>query len=1010
MMPLEFRLLGPLEVLCRGVAVPIGASRQRVLLASLLTDANRTIPAGELYRRLWDADLPADARTTLQTYVSRLRRALAPAGAAGLVVTRPGGYLIEVDGEALDITRFRRMVADARTVREKQDPERASNLLGEALALWRGDALADIASDVLHRAAVPALTEERLDAIEMRVEADLCLGRHRDLIPELSDLAARYPLRERFWAQRMLALYRSGRPSEALACYRALAAHLADELGTDPTRALHDLHQAILTSDPALMAPPAAGPRIAEPGRRVPLQDWVPAPRQAPTGPAEERVAHADRERGGSHQQNPAHDPRPATAGPGQPECGPADGGHSGPEHAEPRQLPAGMAGFTGRADELKALSELAGEAAGGTGTVVISAISGMAGIGKTALALHWAHQMAGRFPGGQLYANLRGFDPSGAPATPAEVIRAFLPGLGVLPERIPAGQEAQAGLYRTMLAGRQVMIVLDNARDAAQVRPLLPGSPGCMVVVTSRRPLTPLAAGHGARLVSLGLLTNDEAAELLSARLGPERVAAEQAATAELVTLCGRLPLALAITAARAAGRPGLPLAVFAAELRDARQRLDALDAGDPASNLRAVFSWSCQELTAPAAELFRLLGVHPGPDISMAATASLAGTALTEAGSAMRELTALHLVTEHHPGRYILHDLVRAYAAELARATMPDSQRRAAIHRALDHYLHTARSADAQLRPLRHPITLAAPQDGTTPENLSGRRQVMDWFDAEHQVLLAATALAADAQFDTHAWQLPWNLADYLDRHGHWHDCDVVLRTALAAARRLADQDAQARVHCAIGRVCVKFGPGQEARSHFEQALRLYCDLDDRVGQARAHGELSTAFAIQDRHHEALAHSERALELSSSAGHPHVKAAMLNKVGWHAAHLGDYEYALACCQQALDLLRDLGNRYSEAYVWDSLGYIHQHLRRYAQSIGCFNRAVSLFREFGNRYELSATLGNLGDACQAAGQPTAARDAWQRALAILDDLHHPDAAALRARLRAHDADRSIST
>jgi tetratricopeptide (TPR) repeat protein len=406
-------------------------------------------------------------------------------------------------------------------------------------------------------------------------------------------------------------------------------------------------------------------------------------------------------------------------------------------------------------------------------------------------------------------------------------------------------------------------------------------------------------------------------------------------------VALCGRLPLALAITAARAAARPGLPLAVFAAELRDARQRLDALDAGDPASNLRAVFSWSCQELTSPAGGLFRLLGIHPGPDISLPAAASLAGTTPTDTRTAMRELAALNLVTEHRPGRYALHDLLRAYAAEQARATIPASQRRAAIHRTLDHYLHTARDADAKLSPLRHPITLAPPQDGTTPESLPSRQQVIDWFDAEHQVLLSATALAASTGFDTHGW--------------------------------------------------------------LEQALRVYCDLDDRVGQARTHGDLSMTFAIQDRHREALAHSERALELSRSAGHPHLQAAALNKVGWHAAHLGDYQRALACCRQALDLLRGLGNRYSEAFAWDSLGYIHQHLRHHAQSIECFNHAVSLFREFGNRFELAATLSNLGDAYHAASQPAAARDAWQQALTILDDLDHPSAADIRTRLHDHD-------
>jgi len=278
-----------------------------------------------------------------------------------------------------------------------------------------------------------------------------------------------------------------------------------------------------------------------------------------------------------------------------------------------PRQLPAAVPGFTGRSAPLKLLSELADEAVADQRAVVISAISGKAGVGKTTLALHWAHQVTAKFPDGQLYADLHGFGPSGTPASPAEVIRGFLDALGVPAGRIPPGDEARAGLYRTTLAERRIMIVLDNARDATQIRPLLPGSPGCAVVVTSRGPLTSLIAGHGARLISLDVLSDGEAAELLAARLGPERVAADPDTAGELAVLCGRLPLALAIAAARAGARAHLPLAVTVAELRDARQRLDALDGGDPASNLRAVFSWSGQELSGAAADMFRLLGIHP-------------------------------------------------------------------------------------------------------------------------------------------------------------------------------------------------------------------------------------------------------------------------------------------------------------------------------------------------------------------------------------------------------------
>jgi tetratricopeptide (TPR) repeat protein len=660
------------------------------------------------------------------------------------------------------------------------------------------------------------------------------------------------------------------------------------------------------------------------------------------------------------------------------------------------------VAGFAGRAGPLKVLGQLADEAATDPGMVVISAVGGMAGVGKTTLAVHWAHQQAAKFPDGQLYADLRGFDPSGVPVSPTVVIRGFLDALGVPASRIPANPEAQAGLYRTLLAGRRTLIVLDNARDAAQVRPLLPGSGSCMVVVTSRSPLTPLAAAYGARLIRLEVLTDGEAAELMAARLGAARVAGEQEVADELVALCGRLPLALAITAARAAARPELPLAIFAAELRDARHRLDALDAGDQASSLRAVFTSSCRELSGEAADLFRLLSIHPGPDISLPAAASLAGRPVGQTGDAMRELAALHLVTEHRRGRYVLHDLVRAYAAERARETIPASQRQAAMHRTLDHYLHTSRDADAKLNPLDHPLALSPPQDGTAPESFATHPQAMDWLDAEHQVLLAVTALAASSGFNAHAWQLPATFVRYLDQHGHWRDWADVQRTALAAAKRLGDKEGQACVLRAAGGLSLRLSSCKQANDHFQQALDLYRGLDDQVGQARAHGDLAMTFAIQDRYREALAHSERALDLARSSGHPHVHATMLNKVGWHSAHLGDYHRAQACCRQALGLLRDLGDRYSEASVWDSLGYIHQRMRHHSRSIGCYIRAAGLFRQVGSRFDLADTLNSLGDTYHAAGEAAAARDAWQQALAILDDLHHLDAAGIRAKLH-HD-------
>jgi DNA-binding SARP family transcriptional activator len=863
------------------------------------------------------------------------------------IITAADGYLLDIDPDRVDLLRFRHLVREASAV---TDADVALSLLDQALGLWRGDPLVDLRSAAMDRDMLPALIDERLSAMQRRTALDLAAARYDQVIAELRSLTSQYPLREPLWGQLIQALAGAGRSAEAIGEFHRAREILAEELGIDPSPDLQDLYQQLLRSN-----------------RNEAAADF---PRQA------------------------------AVLLPG---LGQADEARE----RRPRQLPAAVAGFAGRAGPLKVLSGLADEAVAEPGMVLISAVGGMAGVGKTTLAVHWAHQQAAKFPDGQLYADLRGFDQSGVPAAPAEVIRGFLDALGVTAGGIPAAPEAQAGLYRTLLAGRRVLIVLDNARDAAQVRPLLPGSGSCMVVVTSRSPLTPLAAAYGAHLIRLEVLTDGEAAELMAARLGAARVAAEQETADELVALCGRLPLALAITAARAKARPELSLAVFAAELRDARQRLDALDAGDPASSLRAVFTWSCRELSGQAADLFQLLAIHPGPDISLPAAASLAGR---PAGAAMRELAALDLVTEHRRGRYVLHDLVRAYAAEQARATIPASQRQAATFRALDHYLHTARDADAKLNPQDHPLTLSLPQDKTAPESFRSRQQATAWFDAEYQVLLAVTALAASSGFDAHAWQLPATFVRYLDQQGHWRDWGDVQRTALAAAQRLGDRNAQARVLRAAGALSLRLSSSEQANDHFRQALDLYRGLDDQVGQARVHGDLAMTFAIQDRYREALAHSERALNLARSVGHPHVHATMLNKVGWHAAHLGDYRRAQACCQQALDLLRDLDDRYTEASVWDSLGYVHHHLRHHARSISCYHHAVGLFREVGSRFDLADALSSLGDACHAAGQPATARDAWQQALAILDDLHHLDADGVRAKLQRHPAHHEVCT
>jgi tetratricopeptide (TPR) repeat protein len=669
-----------------------------------------------------------------------------------------------------------------------------------------------------------------------------------------------------------------------------------------------------------------------------------------------------------------------------------------------PRQLPAQTAQFVGRAAELETLTGLMDQAAGTGGTVVISAIDGTAGIGKTALAVFWAHRVARQFPDGQLYVNLRGFDPAGPPVQPAEAIRGFLDAFEVEPGRIPVSPEAQAGLYRSLLAGRRVLVLLDNARDVGQVRPLLPGSETCVVLVTSRSQLTGLVAADGACPLTVGQFTISEAHELLTRRLGSSRVAAEPEAVRELISFCAGLPLALAIVAARAVARPGFPLAVPAGELRDARERLDALDAGDAATNVRAVFSWSYRYLDETAARMFRLLGVHRGPDISLSAAASLAGIPLKQAREALNSLVRAHLVAENVPGRFAFHDLLRTYAAELAAALDSEAERRAAIGRVLDHYLHTGYTAALLLTPTRNPLTRAPHDPAVTPDEWADHAQALAWFEDEYTVLLAAIAQAAATGFDTHAWQLPWTLAHFFDRRGHWHDWAATHRTALAAARRLGDRLGQAHAHHGLGAASLRLASYDDAHTHHRRAYDLYGELGDRAGQAHSYRHLSWVHESQGRHADALDYAQQAVDLYRELGHRGGEAEALGNVGWCHAQLGNHQQAIACCRKAIALHRELGNRMGEATALDSLGYARHHLGQHLQAIACYQSALDLHREFGNRYEEAATLTHLGDTHHAIGDPAAARDAWEQALGIFEDLRHSDADQVRAKLsQSHD-------
>jgi DNA-binding SARP family transcriptional activator len=614
-------LLGPLVVVREdGARVAIGAAKLRVLLATLLVAANRVVSVDELCARIWEDGAPGVARSTLQSYVMRLRKLL---DADELIETHPGGYLIRVADDDIDLVAFGRLVERGRS--------------REALALWRAEPLADVPSDGLRQSVVPALTEQLLTATEQCIEREL--DRPNTVLPELATLTARYPLRERFWAQRMRALHAAGQRDEAIACYQELTGILAEELGTSPTESLRELHEAIAT------------------------------------GTVRRR-------------------------------------------QSTPNSLPADKVDFTGRVRERALLTD--------ADAAPVRVIDGMAGIGKTALAVHVAHQLRADYPDAALFIDLHGHSDRRAPLAATDALDSLLRMLGVPTEQIPDALDERAARWRAELAGGKALLVLDNAADAAQVRPLLPGSPGCLVLITSRRRL---AALDGAQPLSLDVLPVQDGRLLLTGMIGERRATADPAATDELLRRCGHLPLAIRIVGGRLRARPSWSVVDMLAQQR----RLGELSTGD--ATMSAAFALSYRDLPEPHQRLFRLLGLHPGPDLDSRLTAALTGLDQTSAEAALEGLVDVHLLESTGPDRYRLHALLRDHARHLVLATEPPARRVAAHHRARDHYLHTAIRA----------VRLIQGGPGTDLD----RAQARAWLDIEHANLHAYHAEAAHALY---------------------------------------------------------------------------------------------------------------------------------------------------------------------------------------------------------------------------------------------------------------------
>ncbi|MEV8103121.1 BTAD domain-containing putative transcriptional regulator [Streptomyces sp. NPDC088135] len=822
---MDFRLLGRVGAATGAEELQLGPVKRRSVLAALLLKANSAVPVDQLIAALWDDAPPTHARTVVQGHVSRLRALLASAGAGehgvGLMTQGPS-YVFEVPETLLDTCRFDRL---ARRGRLRQRPADAVAVLGEALALWHGPALDGTAPSAPLRAAAQTLEEARLDVVESLAVAYERLGDRAGAVAVLQAEVAAHPLRESLAEALILALYRAGRRSDALDRYHRVRCLLADELGVGPGPGLRGAYETALRGGP--VGAGGAGP-----------VDLLPAPGAGPAPVPGTGLAPVPDARYGADALllAPAGRP-PAPAGPA------------------PRLLPRGVRGFLGRDTELAALDRIAGA---GDGAVAL--VTGPAGVGKTALALQWAHHRQARYPGGTLFADLRGF--GGVPAEPAETVREFLIALGVPARDLPDSAAAAAALYRELTARRALLVVLDNVRGTDQVRSLLPSGTGSAVLVTSRIRLSGLIVEQLARPVPLDVLGPVPATELLAAAVGEERVAAEPEAADRLARLCDGLPLALRITAAQLAARPRWRLADLAAELADEQRRLALLSLDEAEeSGVAAALRITVQGLPPEAVRLFALLGVVPGPDLERYAAAALLGRDPAVAAEALDRLAGAHLVTEYAPGRYSMHDLVRLYARGLGTDE-------GALLRLLDSYTATALAASLAAEPGEKPcctLPREAPADAPA-RTFADRPAALRWYAVERENLAAAVTAARAAGHDDRAWRLAvlqWPYVVWSVRDG-WAP---LLEQALEASRLLDDPDAESRVRALLGWVLTREGQLSEALAQLELAPALAARAHAPSSEAIALVNLAVALDADGITDTSLRHVTRAVRLAREA-----------------------------------------------------------------------------------------------------------------------------------------------
>ncbi len=941
---LRYGALGSLEVHRGGVCLAVERPRRRAVLAYLLLHANRFVTTEQLIDAVWGEEPPPSARGQVHTALSELRRLLGTGG-PGPITSRSGSYRLAVEESAFDVTVFQRAVAEARRLAAAGDHGGAARAVRGGLDLWRGTALAAVEAPFADTARTH-LEEQRFEACELLADAELGLGRHQELVPFLTAVLDDYPTREGIAERLALALYRSGRQADALAAFERVRVRLAEELGIDPGPALRTLHQRLLTADPALLWRPDQPPAPAPP---------PPAP-TAPAAPAASDVA------------------------PG----------------GIPAQLPADTPDFTGRQAELEQLSAVLRDAAtGGPRRVVV--VSGMGGVGKTALAVHAAQRMSHLFPDGQLYVDLRGFG-AGRPRDAYDVLAGFLADLagtgatGGRARPIPEDTGDRAALLRTALAGRRVLLLLDNARDAAQVIPLLPGNSACAVIVTSRNTLTDLP---GAVQLPLAPLDMEDQRSLLSALLGPGRVQQDSDGAMRILAACAGLPLALRISGARLSARPAWSLTALAQRMDEGPGRLRALKAGHLAVHATFASSYlamrgSEQAIEREAARAFRLLGLWPRHVFGVEAAAALLGCAPDAAADLLELLADAHLLESPGPLRYRFHDLLGEYAAERAAEEEPAPVRDAARVRLMVWYAAALDSACAATGlcgqappPLSEPLPAPLPAFGD-PE------QALRWCARELANVREAIRQAADCPRPELAWRLAGGLFGYARTYwwtGQWDEC---LHQALRIAEDHGDLLGQAWTLRRLGACHGMAYRNEQAAETFSAALAICERLGDEAGRASILGNLSIAHGQQGRPEQALAYARTALDLLRRTGDSRGEVAIVNAMAMALLMTGDLPAAEAHFRRALDLCRSHGNRTDIAIVLGSLGDTLRGLGRREDAFAALDEAQAIHRQLGDVAGLTHCLVITGRAHLHYAQWDQARACFQQAADLSREHHLP--------------------